>query len=313
MIEVQNLCRYFGETKAVDNISFNVEKGEVLGFLGPNGAGKSTTMKVITGFISPTSGTVRILGHDIEQDSIEAKKKVGYLAENAPLYGEMKVGEFLAFVADVRGYEGAHKFQAVERVYDLTGIGSVAKQTIDTLSKGFKRRVGLSQALIHDPDILILDEPTDGLDPNQKYEVRTLINKMARDKCIILSTHILEEVDEVCNRVAIIANGKLVADETPAKLKARSRAAGALSVSFEGNAPENVLTELAKISGVARVEEISKKKSNAVYLLYAQNNAVILPAVTEELTKRQWPYASVGLEQGYLDEVFRTLTNTGRN
>lgn len=219
MIEVKELRRSFGSIVAVDGISFNVEKGQVLGFLGPNGAGKSTAMKMLACFLEPDSGTASVCGHDILKEPIEVRKKVGYLAEHAPAYSEMTVGSFLNFICDARDINGKKRKQALDRIVPMCSISSVYHQSIETLSKGYKRRVGLAQALIHDPEVLILDEPTDGLDPNQKYEVRQLINKMASDKCIIISTHILEEVEAVCSRTIIIAKGEILADSTPAKLK----------------------------------------------------------------------------------------------
>lgn len=219
MISVKQLRRTFGPIVAVDDISFDVEKGHVLGFLGPNGAGKSTAMKMLACFLTPDSGTATVCGHDILKDPIAVRKSVGYLAENAPAYSEMTVGGFLNFVCDAREIKGQARKVAMDRIVPLCSIGSVYHQTIDTLSKGYRRRVGLAQALIHDPDVLILDEPTDGLDPNQKHEVRKLINEMASEKCIIISTHILEEVDLVCNRAIIIARGKILVDSTPEDLK----------------------------------------------------------------------------------------------
>jgi ABC-2 type transport system ATP-binding protein len=218
MIEVQNLRRCFGPVIAVDDISFAVEKGEVLGFLGPNGAGKSTAMKMLACFLTPDSGTAKVCGHDIISEPVAVRRVLGYLAENAPAYNEMTVAGFLGFVCDARQISGKDRKQAMDRIVSMCSIESVYHQTIDTLSKGYRRRVGLAQALIHDPQVLILDEPTDGLDPNQKHEVRQLINQMAQDKCIIISTHILEEVEQVCSRTIIIARGKILVDSTPAKL-----------------------------------------------------------------------------------------------
>jgi len=218
MIEVQNLRRCFGPVVAVDDISFTAGKGDVLGFLGPNGAGKSTAMKMLACFLSPDGGTASICGHDIITDPVGVRRCLGYLAENAPAYHEMTVAGFLGFVCDARQIKGAARKQVVERILSMCSIESVYHQTIETLSKGYRRRVGLAQALIHDPQVLILDEPTDGLDPNQKHEVRQLINRMAQEKCIIISTHILEEVEQVCNRTIIIARGKILVDSTPAKL-----------------------------------------------------------------------------------------------
>lgn len=219
MISVDQLCRTFGSIVAVDGISFKVEKGDVLGFLGPNGAGKSTTMKMLACFLEPDSGTASICGHDIRRNPVSVRKCLGYLAENAPAYGEMTVGSFLNFICDARDIRGAKRKQALDRIVPMCSIESVYHQSIDTLSKGYKRRVGLAQALIHDPQVLILDEPTDGLDPNQKHEVRGLIQRMASEKCIIVSTHILEEVEAICSRTVIIARGKILADSTPKELK----------------------------------------------------------------------------------------------
>ncbi len=219
MIEAKELRRSFGPVTAVDGISFSVEKGQVLGLLGPNGAGKSTAMRMLACFLRPDSGTATICGYDIQQNPIEVRKSIGYLAENVPAYNEMTVGSFLDFVCDAREIKGKARRKALDRIVPMCSIDSVYHQTIETLSKGYKRRVGLAQALIHDPGVLILDEPTDGLDPNQKHEVRKLINKMAKDKCIIISTHILEEVEAVCSRTIIIAKGKILVDSTPEQLK----------------------------------------------------------------------------------------------
>ena len=222
MIEVSHLAKHYGTLAAVDDISFNVEPGQVLGFLGPNGAGKSTTMKMIAGFLAPTSGSVRVCGHDVEQTPLAAKKLMGYLPEGAPSYGEMTVAAFLDFIADIRELRGDLRTQRKRDVIERLSLQGVLEQSIETLSKGFRRRVGLAQAILHDPKVLILDEPTDGLDPNQKHEVRTLINQMSKDKIIVVSTHILEEVDAVCNRAMIISNGRILADDTPAQLKSRA-------------------------------------------------------------------------------------------
>jgi ABC-2 type transport system ATP-binding protein len=222
MIEISHLTKRYGALTAVDDISFTVEAGQVLGFLGPNGAGKSTTMKMITGFLAPTSGTVRVCGHNVDDEPLAAKACMGYLPEGAPSYAEMSVRAFLEFIADVRGLRGERRRGRLDDVISRLALNGVLEQVIETLSKGFRRRVGLAQALLHDPQVLILDEPTDGLDPNQKHEVRSLINAMSKDKIIVISTHILEEVDAVCNRAIIIAGGRLLADDTPKALAARS-------------------------------------------------------------------------------------------
>jgi ABC-2 type transport system ATP-binding protein len=222
MIKTQNLAKNFDGIQAVDDLTFSVEPGEVLGFLGPNGAGKSTTMRMLAGFITPSGGSASICGHDVASDPIAARAALGYLPEGAPLYAEMDVGSFLNFIADLRGLKDAHRKSRLDYVIGRLQLEGVVAQTIDTLSKGFKRRVGLAQAIVHDPRVLILDEPTDGLDPLQKHEVRTLIGEIAKEKPIVISTHILEEVDAVCTRALIIARGKLVADDTPAGLRARA-------------------------------------------------------------------------------------------
>ncbi len=221
LIEIAGLTKRFGAFTAVDTVSFTVAKGEVLGFLGPNGAGKSTTMRMLAGFMTPTAGTARICGHDVQTASVAARRALGFLPEGAPTYPEMSVTGFLRFCAKIRGYSGSELGDRVSHALDLTGLQGVRLQPVETLSKGFKRRVGLAQALLHNPPVLVLDEPTDGLDPNQKHEVRALIQKMAPEKAIVISTHILEEVDAVCTRAIVIARGRIVADATPAELEKR--------------------------------------------------------------------------------------------
>lgn len=220
LIEIEGLTKRFGTFTAVDNVSFTVTRGEVLGFLGPNGAGKSTTMRMLASFMTPTSGTARICGHDVQTHSLAARRSLGFLPEGAPTYPEMTVLAFLRFVARIRGYSGAELSDRVDHAIGLTTLGGVRLQPVETLSKGFKRRVGLAQALLHDPPVLVLDEPTDGLDPNQKHEVRALINRMTSEKAIVISTHLLEEVDAVCTRAIVIAAGRVVADATPKELAA---------------------------------------------------------------------------------------------
>jgi ABC-2 type transport system ATP-binding protein len=221
MIEVSHLSRRYGDVLAVDDLTFRVQPGEILGFLGPNGAGKSTTMRIVAGFVSPSSGTAAVCGHDVAREPLAARRALGYLPEGAPSYPEMTPLGFLRFVADVRGLRGELRRRRLDDVIERLGLGPVLGRTIETLSKGFRRRVGLAQAILHDPPVLVLDEPTDGLDPNQKHEVRTLIAAMAPGKTIVISTHILEEVDAVCTRAIVIANGRLQADETPGELASR--------------------------------------------------------------------------------------------
>src|SRR5579871_6127115 len=255
MIKSEHLSKRYAALVAVDDVSFQVGPGEVLGFLGPNGAGKTTTMRMIAGFVAPTSGKASICGHDIETDPLAAKASLGYLPEGAPTYGEMTVRGFLEFIADLRHLEGATRKARLDHAIERLALGKVLEQTIETLSKGFRRRVGLAQAIVHDPPVLILDEPTDGLDPNQKHEVRTLINDMARDKIIVISTHILEEVDAVCTRAIVIARGRIVADDTPVRLASRSRYYNAVSMQLEDPAQLGAArAAVAALPAVAGVE-----------------------------------------------------------
>lgn len=308
MIETENLGRHFGAIKAVDGVSFKVRKGEVLGFLGPNGAGKSTTMKLITCFLAPSFGTAKVGGYDILASPKDVRRVIGYLPENAPLYGEMSVFGFLDFVAEVRGLDGAARKDAIDRVISLANLEEVLNQRIETLSKGFRRRVGLAQALIHDPEILILDEPTDGLDPNQKHDVRSLINGMAKDKCIILSTHILEEVDEVCNRVVIIAHGKMVADSSPDELRKRSSSAGSVTITVAEQPPGDPIAALQSIPGVGDVRAEQRYGAEKTFVAVPKNGTTILAPVLKGVEGLGWKVTDVRLDAGQLDEVFRELT-----
>ena len=301
MIEVKSLSKSYGTLKAVDEMSFKVEAGQVLGFLGPNGAGKSTTMKMLTGFLTPTSGSAMINGVDVVNDSVTARKNIGYLPEGAPSYGEMTVLQFISFVARARLIEKAGVAASVESVIRRLNLWEVRHQVIETLSKGFKRRVGLAQAIIHDPQILILDEPTDGLDPNQKREVRNLIRNMAKDKIIIISTHILEEVEALCNRVMIIAHGKLLADDTPQGLIARSRYHNAVTLKVEG--AEKVASSLSELPQVAKAE----LKEGELTLFPTEDNG-LFEAVTSAIAENQWQVSALRLEAGRLDEVFYSIT-----
>ncbi|MBB1520009.1 ABC transporter ATP-binding protein [Aquipseudomonas guryensis] len=302
MIEIKNLTKRFAGHTAVDNLSFNVQQGEVLGFLGPNGAGKSTTMKMLTGFLAPTSGTASVLGYDIQRQTLKAQQQIGYLPEGAPCYGDMTVRSFLEFIAEVRGFRGAEKRERVSRAVGQVELDKVLGQSIDTLSKGFKRRVGLAQAILHDPKVLILDEPTDGLDPNQKHQVRGLIQSLAHDKIVIISTHILEEVSAVCTRAVVIASGKLVADGTPLELESRSRYHQAVTLVSSSELDQ---AALAALPGVAGVEENRQERSLTVL---AQPGQVIFPQVNALIHQRGWLVEELDVERGRLDEVFRTLT-----
>jgi ABC-2 type transport system ATP-binding protein len=303
MIETKNLTKRYGDFVAVDGIGFRVEPGQVLGFLGPNGAGKSTTMKMLAGFLTPTAGSAAICGHDVVESPLAAKRVVGYLPEGAPCYGEMTVRGFLGFVADIRGLSGEQRRRQLDDAIGRLSLQGVMQQTIDTLSKGFKRRVGLAQAILHDPQVLILDEPTDGLDPNQKHEVRALIQAMARDKTIIVSTHILEEVHAVCSRAIIIARGKVLADDTPAALEARSRFHQAVSLSADN--PAAVRDVLVRLADVASVEiDVQDQRITA----FPRKHKSIFPAVVEALKSNGIQVREIALEQGRLDEVFRQIT-----
>ncbi|MEP6940085.1 MAG: ABC transporter ATP-binding protein [Rudaea sp.] len=303
MIETRNLCKRYADLVAVEGITFKVEPGQVLGFLGPNGAGKSTTMKMIAGFLAPTSGSASVCGYDVGAEPIAAKRLLGYLPEGAPSYGEMTARQFLEFVADARGLSGARRAQRLEDVIERLHLHKVLEQTIETLSKGFKRRVGLAQALVHDPEVLILDEPTDGLDPNQKFEVRALINTMAKDKTIIVSTHILEEVQAVCSRAVIIARGRILADATPAELESRSRYHNAVSLTTSNvGAARDVLS---RIGDVASIEfDAHTLRLTAI----PKPGRHIFAAVSDSLKAQGIGVSELQLESGRMDEVFRTIT-----
>ena len=308
MIEIQNLSKSFGPIKAVEDVSFSVDRGEVLGFLGPNGAGKSTTMKMLTGFLPPTHGSARVCGHDVFKEALAAKRKLGYLPEGAPLYPDMTPAGFLAFIAKIRGFSGADARSRVQRVVDQVNLVGVLHQPIDTLSKGFKRRVGLAQAILHDPQVLVLDEPTDGLDPNQKHEVRELIQSMAKDKAIVLSTHILEEVDAVCTRTIIIAKGKLVVDCTPAQLAAKSRMHDAVTLNVAAEDAVRVQDSLGTIAGVSSVDRTAGDDGRVQFLVLPQAGQRIIGAIGKQAREENWDLDEMRAEAGRLDEVFRELT-----
>ncbi len=310
MISIEHLTKRFGPFTAVDDVSFDVPKGEVLGFLGPNGAGKSTTMKMLTGFLTPTSGRATVCGHDVHKSPIAAKRQIGYLPEGAPAYPDMTPKSFLEFVADVRGLRGADRKRRMDEVVEKTHIDGVLNQPIDTLSKGFKRRVGMAQAMLNDPPVLVMDEPTDGLDPNQKHEVRNLIRSMAQEKAIVLSTHILEEVESVCSRALIINRGKVVFDGTPQALEQRSRMHNAVSLTVGPEGAPSAAEELTKLDGVSTVETLTAAEGRVCYVAYPKNGGVILPAVRQLAQDRGWKPEQLREERGRLDDVFRSLTTS---
>jgi ABC-2 type transport system ATP-binding protein len=307
LIEIEGLSKNFGPIEAVRGISFTVDRGEVVGFLGPNGAGKSTTMKMLAGFLAPSGGRASICGHDVVADGLAARRCLGYLPEGAPAYPDMTPASFLAFIAEIRGFRGAAAQEAVDRAVERVELAAVLQQPIETLSKGFKRRVGLAQALLHDPEVLILDEPTDGLDPNQKHQVRKLIDSMAATKAIIISTHILEEVDAVCTRAMVIANGRLLVDGTPAALEARSPYHHAIYVRAEGKLPNAVVSELGALPQVTRVEAAGRADDPGVYVMPVAG-ADVSAAVRGLLLARGVAIAELRVERGRLDGVFRDIT-----
>jgi ABC-2 type transport system ATP-binding protein len=304
-IEINDLAKHFGAIKAVDGVSFSVKKGEVLGFLGPNGAGKSTTMKMITGFLTPTKGTVKVCGHDVLQDPIAVKANLGYLPEGAPAYADMTPDSFLKFIADVRGLSGVEKRKAVDSAAERARIRHVMYQPIETLSKGYKRRVGLAQSILHNPPVLILDEPTDGLDPNQKHEVRMLINEMSDDKAIIISTHILEEVHALCNRNVVIANGKVKFNGTPQELEAMSRYHNAVCVDVIAEDTQKVDAFLKQLAFVKETEQLTGQLG---FRVYPAGGKLIAAELSQAIREQGWQIDSLYPEHGRLDEVFRTIT-----
>ena len=305
MITIEGLTKRFGSLTAVDNISLSVGRGEVLGFLGPNGAGKSTTMKMLTGYLPITSGRASVCGFDVVSDAIKAREKIGYLPEGSPLYGDMSCLLFLNFVAEIRGYRGAQVKDKVNLAIERLELESVINKPIETLSKGFKRRLGLAQSILHDPDVLILDEPTDGLDPNQKHQVRGLIKDMASDKAIIISTHLLEEVAAVCSRAIIISEGKIVFDGTPEDFAARSSIHNAVTIRLTGENLERVGNEIESMEDVHRIETINE---TGVLRLIPKDGAVIVEKVSLLMRDKGFKVDEIFVERGHLDEVFRDLT-----
>jgi len=311
MISVQGLRKSFGAVLAVRDISFSVERGEVLGFLGPNGAGKSTTMRMITGYLRPDRGTVSIAGKTFDEDSLAAKRRIGYLPEGAPLYGDMTPLHFLRFIGSVRGLDKASTKRRIDEVVSQVNLEPVLERPIETLSKGFKRRVGIAQAILHDPEVLILDEPTDGLDPNQKHEVRNLIRTMAADKVVVLSTHILEEVDAVCSRALIIADGEVLADGTPQSLVSRSSNHNAVMLVLGSEAAAEIRATLSQVDNVANVEIIRCDAGTTHLKVFPTQGRSIAASISSAVHKAGWIVEELRVEAGELDEVFRQITSFG--
>jgi ABC-2 type transport system ATP-binding protein len=311
MLEIRRLVKHYGPLVAVDDVSFAVERGEVLGFLGPNGAGKSTTMKMITGFVAPDAGTAVICGHDIREAPIAAKRCLGYLPEGAPAYPDMTPAEFLNFIAHIRGFSGREAGRRIGRVIETIHIAEVMHQPIETLSKGYKRRVGVAQALLHDPQVLILDEPTDGLDPNQKYEMRKVIDQMRANKAIVISTHLLDEVEAVCSRAIIIARGRLLVDATPTELARRSHRHNVVRLAATGATVAHMREELLRLPSVAAVEvEAVVDGDSGELLIFPEAGEDIVADVADLARAHRWQIELLRVEQGRLEDVFRDLTGT---
>jgi ABC-2 type transport system ATP-binding protein len=318
MIVIDGLTKRFGPFTAVDSISFSVARGEVLGFLGPNGAGKSTTMKMVTGFLAPSGGSARVCGHDVVSDTLAAQRTIGYLPEGAPAYGDMTPRSFLKFISRIRALKGAAADRAIADAVAATELQGVLDQQIDTLSKGFRRRVGLAQAILHNPPVLIMDEPTDGLDPNQKHEVRKLIKRMSKDKAIVISTHILEEVDAICSRALIIDRGHVVADGTPAELISRSRYHNAVTLTVGGQLTVVDADRLKSLPGVVSMEVTPRGTETVLTLFTARTTATstvagdvgLIDSVAHVAREQNWNVRALYGEPGRLDEVFRALTRS---
>lgn len=303
MIEAVHLRKYYGPLLAVNNISFKARPGEVLGILGPNGAGKTSTMRMISGFLAPSSGTAIICGHDVVKDPIAAKKCLGYLPEGAPLYGELSAAQFLGFIARARGMDKQTQRSRINITLARLSLEAIALQPIETLSKGFKRRVGLAAAILHDPEVLILDEPTDGLDPNQKYEVRALIRELAKQHTVLLSTHILEEVEAVCTRAMIIARGEILVDATPAELLAKSRYDRAVSLQVTDS-----ISARAALDGMPGITGFEQSSVDGRLYVFTKTKARTDEAIADRLRQRQVAFTDMRIERGRLDEVFRSIT-----
>ena len=309
MIEVENLTKDYGPTRAVDQVTFNVRKGEVLGFLGPNGAGKSTTMKMLTCYLAPTAGRATVAGHDVFDESLEVRRRIGYLPEDTPIYRDMTVLEYLEFAADVRGMERDRSAVRIKEIGGRCGLADVAGKLVGELSKGYRQRLGLAQAMLHDPDILILDEPTSGLDPNQIVEIRSLIKEIGREKTVILSTHILPEVQATCSRIVIISGGKLVADGTPDSLRARERGSRyRVVVESNGIARDAIRDRLASLTGVARCELLTGEDGAHAFAIDAAATSDLRKSIFRAAVDNKWTLLELARESASLEDVFRHLT-----
>jgi ABC-2 type transport system ATP-binding protein len=312
MIQVQNLTKDYGPTRAVDGVTFNVRKGEVLGFLGPNGAGKSTTMKMLTCFLAPSGGTAKVGGYDVFDQSLEVRRRLGYLPEDTPIYRDMTVVEYLRFAGEVRGMEPALREKRIKEIGGRCGLGDVAGKLVGELSKGFRQRVGLAQAMLHDPDIVILDEPTSGLDPNQIVEIRSLIKEVGKEKTVILSTHILPEVQATCSRVLIISGGKLVADGTPDELRAREKGSRyRLIVEANGQPHETIKARLVSINGVIRCEKLATEDGAFGFAIDGNSTEDLRKALFRAAVDNRWTLLELVRESASLEDVFRNLTTLG--
>ena len=310
MIQASNLQKRFGATVAVENVTFDVQRREVVGFLGPNGAGKTTTMRMLTCYLPPDGGTADIAGHNIASQSVEVRRRIGYLPESAPLYTEMGVVDYLDFIGEVRGLPAARRRQRIQEMIDVCGLEGVVKKDISELSKGYRQRVGLAQTLIHDPDVLILDEPTSGLDPNQIREIRELIRNIGREKTVILSTHILSEVTATCNRVIIINEGRIVADDTPEKLTRRLQSGDRIYVTMRGPQPE-VEAKLAKLAGIKSLRAVEQRAEGRVrYEIFTGNGADPAESIFQVAADNRWPLSELSRDTSSLEDVFHRLTQS---
>jgi len=308
MIALKGLTKRFGQLLAVDNVTMSVATGEVLGFLGPNGAGKSTTMKMIAGFLEPTSGTAAVCGHDVTRAPVEVKRVLGYLPEGAPTYGDMTPLSYLRFIAEIRGFDGAERQRRVDAVVEKVALREVLRQPIETLSKGYKRRVGLAQTILHDPPVLIMDEPTDGLDPNQKRHVRALIREMAADKAIVISTHILEEVEAVCSRAVIIARGQIRADGRPGELRSRAPDHNAVLLTADASEADALRTGIASIAAVREIETLEQWEGQVRLRVFPKAGESIAAQVNELIDAHDLHVRELFVAQGSLDDMFWEIT-----